>query len=41
MFCTNHQENLVSNFTVFGFFDRTSPDFGKNEGKTPFAFKVT
>ena len=33
MFCTIRQENLVSNFTVFSFFDRKSPDFGKNEGK--------
>ena len=33
MFCTNFQENYVSNFTVFSFFDRKSPDFGKNEGK--------
>ena len=35
MFCTNRQENWVSNFTAFSFFqvDRKSPDFGKNEGK--------
>ena len=33
MFCTNRQENCLSNFTVFSFFDRKSPDFGKNEGK--------
>ena len=33
MFCTNRQENEVSNFTVFSFFDRKSPDFSKNEGK--------
>ena len=33
MFCTNRQVNKVSNFTVFSFFDRKSPDFGKNERK--------
>ena len=33
MFCTNCLESLVTNFTVFSFFHKKLPDFGKNEGK--------
>ena len=32
MFCTNRLESKVSDSTAFSFFDRKSPDFGKNEG---------
>ena len=41
MFCINRLESWVSNFTVFSFFDRKSPDFDKNEGENFISLKVT